>query len=421
MLFQHRSSAHMTLSSGAGAAMRQGSRIAAAAAKRSPLYDCRSASTRTPAAQFHAAEAEAAGLPETLTITRPDDWHLHVRDGDMMAAVLPHTAATFGRAIIMPNLQPPVTDVEQVDWPLRCRIWDQPTRIAVLRRCKPHECCGHLKQYVVVAATVMSRSVMFSDHPVWTCQQHSPLLHRLQAVREMFCAGSPIQEAHPGSAGRSCCRRQERLRSAPWRRSRTGGVPAADDAIPDGQHEPRRGAQQACLDGELLHDATVWRRFYHFRRYFCTIEAESAPIKTVLLFILLCPCGASSDAGIPPGRNSAIGGDVALHAKWQQVSGAHTEHGVTSGLCLEWWRLYSPACQAQDFQAAAPRPGAQVKEAVAAGVVAYKMYPAGATTNSDSGVTDVKHVQDTLQAMADVRSCRFWSLSYGGQCCSSLC
>jgi dihydroorotase len=45
----------------------------------------------------------------TLTIARPDDWHLHVRDGAMLAAVLPHTARQFGRAIIMPNLRPPVT------------------------------------------------------------------------------------------------------------------------------------------------------------------------------------------------------------------------------------------------------------------------------------------------------------------------
>ena len=45
----------------------------------------------------------------TLRITRPDDWHLHVRDGDALYTVVPHTAAQFGRAIIMPNLRPPVT------------------------------------------------------------------------------------------------------------------------------------------------------------------------------------------------------------------------------------------------------------------------------------------------------------------------
>jgi len=48
-----------------------------------------------------------------LTLTRPDDWHLHVRDGAVLASVLPHTARQFGRAIIMPNLQPPVTTTAQ--------------------------------------------------------------------------------------------------------------------------------------------------------------------------------------------------------------------------------------------------------------------------------------------------------------------
>jgi dihydroorotase len=54
-----------------------------------------------------------ASSSTTLTLTRPDDWHLHVRDGAMLAAVLPHTARQFARAIIMPNLKPPVTTTEQ--------------------------------------------------------------------------------------------------------------------------------------------------------------------------------------------------------------------------------------------------------------------------------------------------------------------
>ncbi len=49
----------------------------------------------------------------TLTLQRPDDWHLHVRDGSLMASVLPHTARQFARAIIMPNLKPPVTTTAQ--------------------------------------------------------------------------------------------------------------------------------------------------------------------------------------------------------------------------------------------------------------------------------------------------------------------
>ena len=50
--------------------------------------------------------------PQSLTLTRPDDWHLHLRDGAALAAVLPHSARQFARAIVMPNLRPPVTTVE---------------------------------------------------------------------------------------------------------------------------------------------------------------------------------------------------------------------------------------------------------------------------------------------------------------------
>lgn len=49
---------------------------------------------------------------DTLTITTPDDWHLHLRDGEALAALLPHTVRQFARAIVMPNLKPPVTTVK---------------------------------------------------------------------------------------------------------------------------------------------------------------------------------------------------------------------------------------------------------------------------------------------------------------------
>jgi len=52
-----------------------------------------------------------APAPHSITLTRPDDWHLHLRDGAALAAVLPHSARQFARAIVMPNLRPPVTTV----------------------------------------------------------------------------------------------------------------------------------------------------------------------------------------------------------------------------------------------------------------------------------------------------------------------
>ena len=52
-------------------------------------------------------------MSDTYTLTRPDDWHVHLRDGDALTAVVPHTAAQFARAIVMPNLKPPVTTTAQ--------------------------------------------------------------------------------------------------------------------------------------------------------------------------------------------------------------------------------------------------------------------------------------------------------------------
>ena len=54
-------------------------------------------------------------MSDEITLIRPDDWHLHVRDGAALFSVVPHTARRFGRAIIMPNLRPPVTTVAQAE------------------------------------------------------------------------------------------------------------------------------------------------------------------------------------------------------------------------------------------------------------------------------------------------------------------
>lgn len=64
-------------------------------------------------------EPDSIRPPPELEIFRPDDWHLHLRDGRTMQAVVNHTARQFGRALIMPNLQPPITTVDQA---MRYRI-----------------------------------------------------------------------------------------------------------------------------------------------------------------------------------------------------------------------------------------------------------------------------------------------------------
>jgi len=60
---------------------------------------------------------------QSLTIRRPDDWHVHLRDGEMLRLVASYTAHQFGRAIIMPNLVPPITTIPAAaDY--RERIWE---------------------------------------------------------------------------------------------------------------------------------------------------------------------------------------------------------------------------------------------------------------------------------------------------------
>src|ERR1700755_1742185 len=60
---------------------------------------------------FDTAAAPQGKATQRLVIRRPDDWHVHLRDGAMLAGVLPYTAQQFARAIVMPNLSPPITTV----------------------------------------------------------------------------------------------------------------------------------------------------------------------------------------------------------------------------------------------------------------------------------------------------------------------
>ena len=64
---------------------------------------------------------------QTLTIIRPDDMHLHLRDGDALKAVAPYTARQMGRAVIMPNLKPPVVSVADAQ-AYKERIYGRPAR-----------------------------------------------------------------------------------------------------------------------------------------------------------------------------------------------------------------------------------------------------------------------------------------------------
>ena len=82
-------------------------------------------------------------MTQTLTIRQPDDWHLHLRDGAMMQAVLPETTRHFARAIIMPNLVPPVTTTElAVAYHERVGDWSGSSlRLAPTLCCAASNCC----------------------------------------------------------------------------------------------------------------------------------------------------------------------------------------------------------------------------------------------------------------------------------------
>src|SRR5471032_2313622 len=64
---------------------------------------------------FNASAKPKQAVHDSIVIRRPDDWHIHLRDGAMLRAVLPFTAGQFARGIIMPNLVPPVTTVEAAE------------------------------------------------------------------------------------------------------------------------------------------------------------------------------------------------------------------------------------------------------------------------------------------------------------------
>ncbi|MEM1082317.1 MAG: amidohydrolase family protein, partial [Pseudomonadota bacterium] len=106
---------------------------------------------------------------QRIQITKPDDWHLHFRDGEMMRAVVPDTARCFERAIVMPNLKPPVTTVAMAEAyrdrilaavpdgvefePLMTLYLTENTTPDEIRRAKDSDCVQAVKYYPAGATT----------------------------------------------------------------------------------------------------------------------------------------------------------------------------------------------------------------------------------------------------------------------------
>jgi dihydroorotase len=130
-------------------------------------------------------------MADTITIRRPDDWHVHLRDGAMMAAVLPHTARQFARAIVMPNLAPPVTDIagalayrERIMAKLPARSEFTPLMTAYLTDgSDPAEIARGYEQGVFAAVKLYpAHATTNSAHGVTSIDRVMPVLERMAAM-----------------------------------------------------------------------------------------------------------------------------------------------------------------------------------------------------------------------------------------------
>lgn len=127
--------------------------------------------------------------PQSLTIRRPDDWHLHLRDGEMLKAVAPYSARQFARAIIMPNLTPPVTTVAAAA-SYRERIIAAAGRgFTPLMTCyltddaSPDELArGHAEGVWIGAKLYPANATTNSAHGVTDVRNIYPALERMQAT-----------------------------------------------------------------------------------------------------------------------------------------------------------------------------------------------------------------------------------------------
>jgi dihydroorotase len=140
-------------------------------------------------------------VTDTITIRRPDDWHVHLRDGDILELVAPYTARQFARAIIMPNLAPPVTTVEQAAayrdriiaaagsgfTPLMtCYLTDQVDPDELAR--------GHSERVWIAAKLYPAGATTNSAHGVTDIGNIYPALERMQDIGMILCVHGEVTD-----------------------------------------------------------------------------------------------------------------------------------------------------------------------------------------------------------------------------------
>ena len=138
-------------------------------------------------------------MSETITIRRPDDWHVHLRDGAMLETVAKYTARQFGRAIVMPNLSPPVTTVAHAA-AYRDRIMAAagegftPLMTAYLTdNSDPAELArGHAEGVWLAAKLYPAGATTNSDSGVTDVRNIMPALERMQDIGMVLCVHGEV-------------------------------------------------------------------------------------------------------------------------------------------------------------------------------------------------------------------------------------
>ena len=138
---------------------------------------------------------------QTLTIRRPDDWHVHLRDGDMLKTVAPYTARQFARAIVMPNLAPPITTVDATS-AYRDRIIAAagdgftPLMTAYLTDdISPDEIArGHEEGAWIAAKLYPAGATTNSASGVTDVRNIYPVLKRMQAIGMVLCVHGEVTD-----------------------------------------------------------------------------------------------------------------------------------------------------------------------------------------------------------------------------------
>ena len=140
---------------------------------------------------------------DRLTIRRPDDWHVHLRDGDMLRTVVGHTARQFARAIVMPNLSPPVTDAASAA-AYRERILaalPEGADFTPLMTCyltdatDPNEVARGFEQGVFTAAKLYpANATTNSAHGVSAIRHIMPVLERMADIGMVLCVHGEVTD-----------------------------------------------------------------------------------------------------------------------------------------------------------------------------------------------------------------------------------